>query len=178
MRIWSSGFLLLYGEFEANVGCVTLCLKVKNEESFPFLSGFRGPHWLVFSLGAVVYQKASCVCSLPTILFYNKQYLKESFFSLVEKSHVSHHSSPSLLIPASFRAIAPMCHTSKSFSTWIRSNIYEKQLEISEFQMCGTKKMTPFFFLGFRVFTKQCEDATRWEEGRLPCSQRGGPSKD
>lgn len=147
-RISSSGCLLLYREFEANVGCMTPCLKGKNEESFPFLSGLWGPHWLVFSLGAVVYQKASHVCSLPTILFFRKQYLKESFFSLVEKSHVSHHPLPSLLIPASFQAIAPMCYTSKSFSTWIRSNIYEKQLEISEFQMCGTKNDS-IFLLGF-----------------------------
>lgn len=39
------------------------------------------------------------------------------------------------------------------------------------------QKMTRFFFLSFRVFMKQGEDGTRWEEGRPPCSQRGGPSK-
>lgn len=141
------GCLLLYGEFEANVGCMTPCLKVKNEQSCPFLSGLQGPHWLVFPLGSVVYQKASRVCSLQMILFYKKQYLKESFVSLVGKRHVS-HSSASSLIPASFQAIAPMCHSSKSFSTWVRSNIYEKQLEISEFQMCGTKNDS-VFLLGF-----------------------------
>lgn len=130
---------------------MTPCLKVKNEESCPFLSGLRGPHWLVFPLGSVAYQEASHVCSPQMILFYKKQYLKESFFSLEEKRHVSHHSSPSLSMPTSFQAIAPMCHTPKSFSTWIRSNIYEKQLEISEFQMCGTKKWLDFssWVLGF-----------------------------
>lgn len=146
--------------------------KWKTKKAVHFLSGLRGPHWLVFPLGSVAYQEASRVCSLQMILFYKKQYLKESFFSLVEKRHVSHHSSPSLPIPASFQAIAPVCHTSKSFSTWIRSNIYEKQLEISEFQMCGTKKWLDFFswVLGFSwssVKIPLCERRdTMFSEGR------------
>lgn len=157
--------------------------KWKTKKAVHFLSGLRGPHWLVFPLGSVVHQETSRVCSLQMILFYKKQYLKESFFSLVEKRHVSHHPSPSLPIPTSFQAIAPVCHTSKSFSTWIRSNIYEKQLEISEFQMCGTKKWLDFFFWGFRVFMKQCEDTTRWEErhhvlrGEVPQSTSFGQIK-
>lgn len=99
------------------------------------------------------------------ILFYEKQYLKESFFSLEEKRHVSHHSSPSLSMPTSFQAIAPVCHTPKSFSTWIRSNIYEKQLEISEFQMCGTKKWLDFssWVLGFS-----------WSRVKMPLGEKRG----
>lgn len=103
--------------------------------------------------------------SITCLLSSDDSVLKESFFSLVEKRHVSHHSSPSLPIPTSFQAIAPMCHTPKSFSTWIRSNIYEKQLEISEFQMCGTKKWLDFssWVLGFS-----------WSRVKIPLGEKRG----
>lgn len=131
------------------------------------------------ALALVTHQKYSNIAclSLSSDFVLQVKLFGRKFFQLITEKYLCLiFSSCGRKCASSFQTIAPMHRTQNYLSTWIDSNVCERQSEVSEFQACEGQ-MTAQKCLRFAMLTKQSESAT--SRGRLvtrgravPCSAR------